>query len=122
MKIPNVYVDEHGHSYFGVAELAQRGDPTRRVQAANQPLRHWQIRDIKPGHFIDFKPNPAPQFVSVLSGNMALTVSNGETRYFSRGDMVLLQDISGQGHTTRTLGHDPCRTLVITLTDDGKFK
>lgn len=122
MKIPNIYVDEHGHSYFGDAEWAQQGDPTRRVQAANQPLLYWQIREIKPGHFIDFKRNLAPQFVAVLSGTMALTVSNGETRYFSRGDMVLLQDMTGQGHSTRTQGHEPCRTLVITLPGKGDLK
>lgn len=122
MKIPNIYVDEHGHSYFGAVDLIQRGDPTRRVQAANQPLRYWQVREIKSGHFIDFKPNVVPQFVAVLSGTMALSVSNGETRHFSRGDMVLLQDLTGQGHTLRTQGHEPCRTLVITLTDAGDFK
>lgn len=122
MKIPNIYVDEYGHSYFGDAELPQRGDPNRRVQASNQPLLYWQIREIKSGHFIDFKPNSVPQFVAVLSGTMALTVSNGETRYFSRGDMVLLQDMTGQGHTTRTQGHEPCRTLVITLPGKGDLQ
>jgi quercetin dioxygenase-like cupin family protein len=119
MKIPNIYVDEYGHSYFGHAELPQRGDPTRRIQAASQQVLYWQIREIKPGHFIDFKPNPAPQFVAVLSGTLVLTVSNGETRYFTRGDMVLLQDVTGQGHITRTQGHEPCRSLVITLPGKG---
>ena len=122
MKIPKIYVDEHGHSYFGQAELVQHGDPQRRVQAANQDVRYWQMRQIKPGHFIDFRPNIVPQFVAVLSGKLALTVSNGETRHFTRGDMVLLQDMTGQGHVTRTLGHEPCTTLVITLQGEGEFK
>jgi uncharacterized cupin superfamily protein len=121
MKIPNIHVDEHGHSYFGEAELKQTGDPARRVQAANQPVLYWQIREIKPGHFIDFRRNEAPQFVAVLSGQLVLTVSNGDTRYFTRGDMVLLQDTKGQGHITRTQGHDPCRMLVITLPGNGDF-
>lgn len=122
MKIPRIYVDDYGHSYFGEAELPQSGDPKRRIQAANQELLYWQIREIKPGHFIDFKPNVMPQFIAVLNGQMALTVSNGETRYFTRGDMLLLQDMTGQGHTTRTEGHEPCRTLVITLPGNGDFK
>jgi quercetin dioxygenase-like cupin family protein len=122
MKIPNIYVDEYGHSYFGDAEFPQRGDAGRRVQAANQPVLYWQIREIKSGHFIDFKVNPAPQFVAVLSGTMVLTVSNGESRYFTRGEMVLLQDVTGQGHTTRTQGHEPCRTLVITLPGKGDLQ
>jgi quercetin dioxygenase-like cupin family protein len=122
MKIPRIYVDEYGHSYFDEAELVQTGDPKRRVQAKNQDVEYWQMREIKPGHFIGFKPNEVPQFVAVLSGRMCLTVSNGETRHFARGDMLMLQDVTGQGHSLRTLGHEPCRTLVITLPGKGDFK
>lgn len=122
MKIPRIYVDQYGHSYFDETELKQSGDARRRIQAAAQDVDYWQVRQIKPGHFIDFKPNAVPQFIAVLTGRMSLTVSNGETRYFSRGDMLLLQDVTGQGHATRTLGHEPVTTLVITLPGKGDFK
>lgn len=122
MKIPRIYADEMGHSYFDDTELKQTGDPRRRIQAATQDVEYWQIRQIKPGHVIDFKRAEAPQFVSVLAGNMALTVSNGETRFFSRGDMFVLQDVKGQGHLTKIVGHDTCTTLILTLKGNGDFK
>lgn len=121
MKIPNIWVDGRGHSYFGDAELVQSG-PTRRVQAKNQDVLYWQMGAIMPGHFIDFRPSETAQFVALMSGRMSMTVSNGETRYFSRGDMFLLQDLTGQGHTTRIVGHEPATFLRITMPGKGEFK
>ena len=121
MKIPNIWVDEHGHSYFGEQELPLAG-PTRRVQAKNQGVEYWQMGAMSPGHVIDFRPAAAAQYVAMMSGRLAITVSNGETRYFSRGDMFLLQDVKGQGHATRILGHEPATFLSITLPGKGEFK
>ena len=121
MRIPNIYTDENGHSYFGDAELAQSG-PGRRVQARNQDVLYWQMGLIKPGHFIDFRPSETAQFVAVMSGLMSMTVSNGEVRHFSRGDLVMLQDMTGQGHATRILGHEPCTFLRIAMPGKGDFK
>jgi len=122
MKIPRIYADEYGHSYFDEAELVQTGDPKRRIQAVSQPVEYWQMRQMQPGYFVDFKANEKPQFIAMTSGRMVLTVSNGEQRYFARGDMLLLQDVAGQGHSMRIVGHEPCTMLVVTLPGEGNFK
>ena len=120
MKITNIYVDDHGHSYFGEVELPQTGNE-RRISAKPQDVEFWQMSQTLPGHYVDFATVPEPRFISVLSGRMELTVSNGEKKYFSRGDMFLLQDTSGQGHCTRILGFEPCNTLIIAMPGDGEF-
>jgi quercetin dioxygenase-like cupin family protein len=121
MIIPNIHVDEHNHSYFGESELVQNGNPERRIGAKNQNVEYWQMRRLEPGYFNDFKSNESAQFVGVISGQVALTVSNGETRQFARGDMFMLKDRQGQGHATRAVGHEPCVMLVITLPGEGDF-
>ncbi len=121
MKITNIYVDDQGHSYFGEVELPQTGNE-RRISAKPQDVEYWQMSQTLPGHYVDFAPVPDARFVSVLSGRMELTVSNGEKRYFSRGDMFLLADTSGQGHCTKVLGFEPCNTLIIAMPDKGEFK
>ncbi len=121
MKITNIYVDDHGHSYFGVVDLPQTGNE-RRISAKPQDVKYWQMSRTQPGHYVDFQRVPDPRFVSVLSGRMELTVSNGEKRYFSRGDMFMLQDVTGQGHCTRTIGYEPCETLIIAMPGNGEFK
>ena len=121
MQITNVYVDDHGHSYFGSVELPQTGNE-RRISAKPQDVEYWQMAQMLPGHDVDFTTVPEARFMSVLNGRMELTVSNGEKRYFSRGDMFLLQDTRGQGHCTRVLGFEPCTVLIIAMPNDGEFK
>ncbi|MEE8307852.1 MAG: cupin domain-containing protein [Gammaproteobacteria bacterium] len=121
MKITNIHVDDHGHSYFGEVDLPQSGNE-RRISAKPQEVKYWQMSRTLPGHYVDFTQVADPMFVSVLSGRMELTVSNGEKRYFSRGDMFMLQDTAGQGHCTRTLGYEACETLLIAMPGNGEFK
>lgn len=121
MKIPNVYVDAMGRSCFGEVELVLSGN-SRRIQAKNQDVLYWQMAMMQPGHFIDFKSSEAPQFVSIMSGRIAITAGSGEVRHFSRGDLVMMQDLMGDGHATRVLGHEPCQMLKITMPNNGDFK
>ena len=121
MKITNIHVDDHGHSYFGEVELPQSGNE-RRISAKPQDVKYWRMSRTLPGNYVDFTTVPDPSFMSVLSGRLELTVSNGEKRYFSRGDMFMLQDTSGQGHCTRTIGFEPCHTLIIAMPGNGEFK
>jgi len=121
MWIPTISADDQGHSYFEHQELVQVGDPARRIGAVNQDISSWQMRRIQPGHFIDFHRSPVAQFVAVLTGSVAFVVSNGEERYFSRGDMLLLRDLRGQGHTLRTAGIEPCTMLVLNMPGEGTF-
>ncbi len=120
MMFPSICVDDHGHSCFSEVDLPQSGNE-RRIGAASQGVKHWQAAKYLPGHYVDFKTVDDIQFVSVMSGRMELTVSNGEKYYLSRGDMILFQDTSGQGHCTRVLGHEPCQALIIAMDDLGDF-
>lgn len=49
-------------------------------------------------------PSPQRQFFSVMQGDFELTVSDGETRRFGPGSLVLLDDTHGEGHSTRIVG------------------
>ena len=50
-------------------------------------------------------PHPAPvrQFLTVLVGRAEITASDGSSRQFDPGDLVLIEDTSGNGHSTRIL-------------------
>ncbi len=120
MLFPSIWVDDQGHSYLGEVDLPQSGNE-RRVGAAPQNVKYWRVAKYLPGHYVDFSTVEDIQFVSVMSGRMELTVSNGEKRNLARGDMILLQDTSGQGHCTRVLGHEPCQVLIVAMPDTGDF-
>jgi hypothetical protein len=44
-------------------------------------------------------------------------VSDGEIRRFGPGDVTLVEDVTGKGHITRSLGGGERMTLVAPLRD-----
>lgn len=61
-------------------------------------------------------PAAAPQWVVVLRGVIEVEVSDGTTRRFGAGELVLATDTSGRGHITRAVGEEPVEALGITTT------
>ena len=121
MLFTTIYVDDHGNSYFGEVDMPQTGNE-RRASAKAQDVEYWRVSKTLPGHYVDFKTVESAQMVSVMSGHMELTVSNGEKRYLATGDMIVLKDTKGQGHCTRVIGFDPCESLIIGMPNSGEFK
>jgi hypothetical protein len=61
------------------------------------------------------EPHPAsgPQWVVVLRGVIEIEVSDGSSRRFGPGDLVLATDTTGRGHITRVVGDAPFEGLSI---------
>lgn len=66
----------------------------------------------------DSEPHPAsgPQWVVMLRGVIEVQVSDGSSRRFGPGDLVLATDTSGHGHVTLTVGEPPFEALIIPST------
>ena len=52
------------------------------------------------------EPHPAPacQFALSITGTLEVTASDGEMRRIGPGQLLLLEDTTGAGHSTRALG------------------
>jgi len=50
-----------------------------------------------------------------ISGQIEAKVSDGETRIFSAGDMVVLEDTIGKGHISSVIGDKNVILAVIQL-------
>jgi hypothetical protein len=48
-------------------------------------------------------PSPRRQLFALLSGTMDVTASDGETRRFPAGSLLLFEDTTGDGHTTKII-------------------
>jgi len=64
----------------------------------------------------DWHPSSGRHLFAVLTGVWEVTASDGETRTFSRGDVLLVEDTTGKGHTSRVVGREESLALLITLT------
>ncbi len=68
-----------------------------------------------PGWYGDWHPAPRRQMMFLLSGELEVKVSDGETRRFSPGSVSLLQDTKGRGHASRVVGSERVYMVAIPL-------
>ncbi len=111
MRLPSVFTDANGDSYFGEVAATQPDSTAERIF----DLTAWQVWETKPGFQSDFKPVAEPQALAIMTGRLEVTVSTGETRYYSQGDIFLLQDTSGKGHAVRCIGKELTSVMLMTL-------
>jgi quercetin dioxygenase-like cupin family protein len=71
----------------------------------------------EPGTFIDWHNAPRRQFVITLSGAVEIGLGDGSVHRFGPGEGVLAEDLTGKGHTTRSVGNEPRYTMVVPLID-----
>ena len=73
--------------------------------------------ETKPGEDLVFRRTAADrpaqwhnpsrrQYLIVLSGQMEVSVADGSSRQFQAGDVLLAEDMTGQGHLTKAIGGD----------------
>jgi hypothetical protein len=48
-----------------------------------------------------------------LAGGISITASDGETRHISAGEIGLVEDTTGKGHITKSLGDKPRHTIFV---------
>jgi uncharacterized cupin superfamily protein len=68
-------------------------------------------------YFVDWHNAPRRQFVVNLSGEVEITVSDGQTRRFGPGTILLAEDVNGRGHISRGVGDSERLVMFIPLAD-----
>jgi hypothetical protein len=109
MAIFRLYTGSDGQSHIEDQSLASHPVLTSPLAA-----KHIMFRDMPAGTFIDWHPAPQRQYVIILSGELEIGLGDGTLRRFGPGDARLVEDITGQGHTTRAI-NGPVLTAVIPL-------
>ena len=70
----------------------------------NMPATSVVFRNQPLGTFIDWHTAPRKQFLITLEGNVEIGTGDGTLHVMGPGDMMLAEDLTGQGHTTRVIG------------------
>ena len=77
-----------------------------------------EIGEMPPGTFIDWHRVTTPRLLVVLKGAMEVGTGDGRRHILRAGDMALAADMTGQGHTSRSLGHAPVLSMTVRLPAD----
>jgi len=72
------------------------------------------FRRFPADYFSDWHIAPRRQYIFVLSGAMEIGIGDGTTRRFGPGDVVWADDLTGKGHTTRSVGVPRVSATVAT--------
>ena len=116
MKIVRLYTGSDQKSHFEEIDLNFGGNQpmlTTESRAATSAV----FRSAPAGLFLDRHPAPRRQFLVTLSGSWEIEASNGVNRVFKTGDVMLADDTTGEGHTSRVLGSEPHVFMTVPLAD-----
>jgi len=105
-----LYTGDDGESHIETIDLAETPDWTSGLDTTS-----IRFREDSPGRFVDWHPAPRRQFVIILSGQLEIGLSDGSKHIFGPGDARLVEDTTGEGHTTAVHGDEPCVTATVPL-------
>ncbi len=106
-----IYTGADGQSHFEELDLDKGPVEWSKMQSATGAM----FRKSEPGHFSDWHCAPRRQYVITLSGRMEIGIGDGATEQFGPGDVLLADDLTGKGHTTRVMGDEPRVSVAIPL-------
>jgi quercetin dioxygenase-like cupin family protein len=108
-----LYAGEDGQSHF--EDLDLHGWPEQWVMHVEAVEIRFRRRP--PGRSNSWHPEPRRQYVIILSGQLEVGVGDGSVRVLSPGDVLMAEDLTGQGHTTRTVSEGPLVVVTIPIAD-----
>jgi hypothetical protein len=120
MRYTRVFTDSGGETHF--EELETPGETIQAVESdlvgtvsVTFPVKGIYFREVVEESSPVPHNAPYPLFIIGLRGTFSIEISSGETREFPPGSVVLVEDTTGKGHTTRRVGDEPRATLMAPL-------
>ena len=119
--IVRVYTGDDGRSHLEEVPLSlQPFVDTEGAYGEGTPLEHATgitFRVAPPGYVLNWHCAPRRQYTITLSGEAEIEVGDGTVKRIRPGDVILAEDLTGQGHITRVVGDQPRFSVVVPLAD-----
>ena len=94
MAVYRLYTGSDGESH--IAEI--KAEALRDIKVVG--TMSFSVQERAPGHFLDFHPAPFQRWQVGLVGRTIIGLSDGTGHTFVPGDVRLIEDTTGKGHTT----------------------
>ncbi len=75
------------------------------------------FRRNPPGYFLDWHNAPRRQYTITVQGEVEIGTGDGTVRRFGPGSILLAEDLTGQGHTTRVVGNETRYGIIVPLAE-----
>jgi len=104
MRIHNLYTDENGESHFRDIEIEWQREANFSKYSACLPATGIIFRETSGDYDLDWHPAPRRQYIINLDAGAQLTASDGEVRTINAGEVILVEDTTGKGHLSKSVG------------------
>jgi quercetin dioxygenase-like cupin family protein len=115
MAIIRIYTGPDGQSHFQDVEpkFESRGDQSEAAEliaGSGIVIRRFEAKRTNPWHHA-----PGRYAVFTLSGAVDIEIGDGTVRRLGPGDILIAEDLTGQGHGTREVGPEPRVSVFVPL-------
>lgn len=117
MEIVRLYTGPDRQSHFEEVKPSFGGE-RQLLTTVPQPASMVAFRCAPPGTVLDWHPAPRRQYVVTLSGQWEIECGDGAVRRFKAGDVMLAEDLTGQGHVSRVVGNEPHIFMTVPLAEE----
>ncbi len=104
MRIHNLYTDADGSSHFRDLEVEWVEETEAGKLSERLPATGIIFRQVPPTYDLDWHPAPRRQYIINLDAGVEITASDGESRTIGAGEVILVEDTTGQGHLSKAVG------------------
>jgi len=115
MAIIRIFAGPDGQSHFEEVEprFESRGDQSESAELI--PGSGIVIRRFAPTRSNPWHHAPGRYAVFTLTGAVDIEIGDGTVRRLGPGDILIAEDLTGQGHGTREVGPEPRVSVFVPL-------
>ena len=117
-----IYSGDDGQSHIERVDLPMQSFvDTEGAHGDGTPMQKAQgitFRNAPVGYELSWHCAPRRQYSITLAGECEIEVGSGATVRVGPGDVLLADDLTGQGHVTRVVGEQARFFAVVPLDDD----
>lgn len=120
MRYPRLYNGADGQSHFEDVEidltLMDYAPPSPPLKlSATIPAQGFGFMNAPAGWSSDWHVASARSVFFVLSGEWEVTVSDGESRRFPQGSVLVVEDTEGKSHSSRVVSETDSLAAMVQL-------
>ena len=119
MQVTRLYTDSNNNSAFENLEISLERSGVEQFANLRAPSS-MMLNETEPGHEYDWHNAPAKQWVITLQGEIEVTLRDGTTKKFGAGSIILAEDLSGSGHSTKVVSKEPWRCAYLPFNGDAR--
>ena len=113
MRIHNLYCDASGESHWRDVEVEWVEERNSSKLSARLPANGIIFRETSGDYDLSWHPAPRRQYIINLDGGVQITASDGVARTIGAGEVVLVEDITGKGHLSKSVGGKMRRSIFV---------